>query len=73
MCQLMAEATAAEIIGLSAKHAWAQASAKWPSPEEAKSIAQEAYVYAFSYCPKLSKYLSACARSQRKLVQGATE
>jgi hypothetical protein len=55
MCQLMAGATATEIIGLPAEQAWAQANAKWSWPEEARSIAQKAYIYAF---PIVQNYLS---------------
>lgn len=55
MCQLTLVAAAAEIIGLSSKCAWAQGNTKWPSLEEAKQIAQEAYVYAF---PIVQNYLS---------------
>jgi hypothetical protein len=51
----MAGATATEIIGLPAEQAWAQANAKWSWPEEARSIAQKAYIYAF---PIVQNYLS---------------
>lgn len=59
MCHLTAEVTAAAIIGLSSRDVWASAkwssTAQWPPPEEAKQIAQEAYVYAF---PIVQNYLS---------------
>jgi hypothetical protein len=51
----MAGAAAAEVLGMFAKSAWGQTVTHWPSPEEAKQIAQEAYVYAF---PIVQNYLS---------------
>jgi len=54
MCQITAGAAAAQVIGLP-RCAWAQADTKWPAADEARQIAQEAYVYAF---PIVQNYLS---------------
>jgi hypothetical protein len=54
-CQFIAGAAASSVVNALPARGWVNQAGNWPSPEEAKQIAGEAYVYAF---PIVQNYLS---------------
>lgn len=55
VCRLLAGAAVIGTTGPFSKPMLAQSAAKWPTPQEAREIAKEAYIYAF---PIVQNYLS---------------